>query len=108
MERKTYNLPNQLKTVSTYYQNVIHLQAAKTLVNKGYDPEIIDICSLKPFDMDTIGQSVKKTHRVLIVEECMGTGGIGASLRATMNLIPPLVASHHRMYQPPVLVLWRS
>jgi len=60
------------------------LQAAKTLVNKGYDPEIIDIRSLKPFDMYTIGQSVKKTHRVLIVEECMRTGGIGASLRATI------------------------
>jgi pyruvate dehydrogenase E1 component beta subunit len=60
------------------------LQAAKTLVNKGYDPEIIDIRSLKPFDMYTIGQSVKKTHRVLIVEECMRTGGIGASLRAAI------------------------
>ncbi|BBN13095.1 pyruvate dehydrogenase E1 component subunit beta [Marchantia polymorpha subsp. ruderalis] len=60
------------------------LQAAKTLVNKGYDPEIIDIRSLKPFDMFTIGNSVKKTHKVLIVEECMRTGGIGASLRAAI------------------------
>lgn len=62
----------------------IWVQAAKTLVNKGYDPEIIDIRSLKPFDMYTIGQSIKKTHRVLIVEECMRTGGIGASLRAAI------------------------
>lgn len=60
------------------------MQAAKTLVNNGYDPEVIDIRSLKPFDLCTIGNSVKKTHRVLIVEECMRTGGIGASLRSAI------------------------
>ncbi|KAF2316712.1 hypothetical protein GH714_042053 [Hevea brasiliensis] len=59
--------------------------AAKTLVNKGYDPEVIDIRSLKPFDLYTIGNSVKKSHRVLIVEECMRTGGIGASLTAAIT-----------------------
>ena len=41
--------------------------------------------SLKPFDMETITKSVKKTRRVLIVEECMKTGGIGASLSAQIN-----------------------
>ncbi|CAL4926405.1 unnamed protein product [Urochloa decumbens] len=40
--------------------------------------------SLKPFDLHTIGNSIKKTHRVLIVEECMRTGGIGASLRSAI------------------------
>jgi pyruvate dehydrogenase E1 component beta subunit len=39
---------------------------------------------LKPFDLHTIGNSIKKTHRVLIVEECMRTGGIGASLRSAI------------------------
>ncbi|PPR83436.1 hypothetical protein GOBAR_AA37274 [Gossypium barbadense] len=47
--------------------------------------EVIDIRSLKPFDLYTIGNSVKKTHRVLIVEECMRTGGIGASLIAAIT-----------------------
>lgn len=47
------------------------MQAVKTLVDRGYDPKIIDIRSLKPFDMYTIRESVKKTHRVLIVEEYM-------------------------------------
>ncbi|CAN6553366.1 unnamed protein product [Malus baccata var. baccata] len=42
--------------------------------------------SLKPFDLHTIGNSVKKTHRVLIVEECMRTGGIGASLTAAITV----------------------
>lgn len=53
-------------------------------MNKGYDPEVIDIRSLKPFDVYNTGKSVKKTHRVLNVEECMRTGGIGASLRAAI------------------------
>lgn len=73
-------------TILTYSRMRYHvMQAAKTLVNKGYDPEVIDIRSLKPFDLYTIGNSVKKTHRVVIVEECMRTGGIGASLTAAIN-----------------------
>ncbi|MQL73798.1 hypothetical protein Taro_006155 [Colocasia esculenta] len=77
--------PGEHVTILTYSRMRYHvMQAAKTLVNKGYDPEVIDIRSLKPFDLYTIGNSVKKTHRVLIVEECMRTGGIGASLRAAI------------------------
>ncbi|KAH0893773.1 hypothetical protein HID58_056202 [Brassica napus] len=78
--------PGEHITILTYSRMRYHvMQAAKTLVNKGYDPEVIDIRSLKPFDLYTIGNSVKKTHRVLIVEECMRTGGIGASLTAAIN-----------------------
>ncbi|KAK9936791.1 hypothetical protein M0R45_013615 [Rubus argutus] len=67
--------PGEHVTILTYSRMRYHvMQAAKTLVNKGYDPEVIDIRSLKPFDLHTIGNSVKKTHRVLIVEECMRTG----------------------------------
>lgn len=72
-------------TILTYSRMRHHvLQATKTLLYKGYDPEIIDIISLKPIDLGTIGKSIKKTHKVLIVEECMRTGGIGASLRAAI------------------------
>ncbi|KAI7728486.1 hypothetical protein M8C21_011439, partial [Ambrosia artemisiifolia] len=78
--------PGEHVTILTYSRMRYHvMQAAKTLVNKGYDPEVIDIRSLKPFDLHTIGNSIKKTHRVLIVEECMRTGGIGASLTAAIN-----------------------
>ncbi|KAJ8513894.1 hypothetical protein OPV22_004328 [Ensete ventricosum] len=50
------------------------MQATETLVNESSDPEVIDVRSLKPFDLYSIGKSVKKTHCVLIVEECMRTG----------------------------------
>jgi pyruvate dehydrogenase E1 component beta subunit len=73
-------------TLLTYSRMRHHcIQAAKTLEQQGYDPEIIDLISLKPFDMETIRESVKKTHRVIIVEECMKTGGIGAELVALIN-----------------------
>lgn len=35
--------------------------------------------------METISKSIKKTRKALIVEECMKTGGIGASLSAVIN-----------------------
>ena len=54
-------------------------------VLQGYDPEVVDLISLKPFDMEQISKSVAKTNRVVIVEECMKTGGIGASLSAVIN-----------------------
>lgn len=61
------------------------LQAVEKLVSEGYNPEVIDLISLKPLDIRTVGESVKKTHRVIIVEECMKTGGIGAELSAQIT-----------------------
>lgn len=73
-------------TLLTYSRMRHHCtQAAKKLVEEGYDPEIIDLISLKPFDMEAIAQSIRKTHRVIVVEECMRTGGIGAELVASIN-----------------------
>jgi pyruvate dehydrogenase E1 component beta subunit len=77
--------PGKDVTILTYSRMRHHcLQALKQIEKDGYDPEIIDLISLKPFDMETIGASIRKTHRVIIVEECMKTGGIAAEL---MSLI---------------------
>lgn len=73
-------------TILTYSRMRHHvLQALPKLVKEGFDPEVIDLISLKPLDMETISASVRKTHRVIIVEECMKTGGIGAELIASIN-----------------------
>lgn len=73
-------------TVLTYSRMRYHVvQAVEGLVNEGYDPEIIDLISLKPLDIDTIMSSIQKTHKAIIVEECMKTGGIGAELVAQIN-----------------------
>ena len=73
-------------TILTYSRMRHHvLQAVPALVKEGYDPEVIDLISLKPLDMETIGESIRKTHKVIIVEECMKTGGIGAELIASIS-----------------------
>jgi pyruvate dehydrogenase E1 component beta subunit len=73
-------------TILTYSRMRHHvMQAVKTLEKEGFDPEVIDLLSLKPLDFETIGASIHKTHRVIIVEECMRTGGIGAEIVASIN-----------------------
>jgi 2-oxoisovalerate dehydrogenase E1 component len=49
---------------------------------EGLDAEVIDVRSLSPIDWDTIGASVRKTGRVVIVEEGPITGGVGAEIAA--------------------------
>nr|YP_009628663.1 pyruvate dehydrogenase E1 beta subunit [Acrochaetium secundatum]QBX88446.1 pyruvate dehydrogenase E1 beta subunit [Acrochaetium secundatum] len=73
-------------TILTYSRMRHHvIQAVEILSNEGYDPEVVDLISLKPLDMNTIAKSIMKTHLVLIVEECMKTAGIGAELIAQIN-----------------------
>jgi pyruvate dehydrogenase E1 component beta subunit len=78
--------PGKDVTILTYsrmrYQVLL---AVKQLEAEGYDPEVIDLISLKPLDFETIGASIRKTHRVVIVEEGMRTGSIGAELTASIN-----------------------
>lgn len=56
--------------------------AADSLAQEGIEAEVIDARSLSPFDYDTIGASVRKTGRVVIVEEGPKTGGVSAELAA--------------------------
>ncbi len=49
------------------------------------NPEIIDIRTIKPLDTETIVNSVKKTHRLLVVYEGCLTGGIGNEIIARIT-----------------------
>src|ERR671916_676551 len=54
------------------------LRAADTLAEDGFEAEVIDLRSLRPFDEDTIVESVEKTHRAVAVQEqWRGVGGAG-------------------------------
>jgi pyruvate dehydrogenase E1 component beta subunit len=78
--------PGKDITILTYSRMRHHvIQALKAIEADGYDPEVIDLISLKPIDYETIGASIKKTHKVIIVEECMRTGGIAAEVIASIN-----------------------
>lgn len=73
-------------TILTYSRMRYVVEAAvKEAVALGYDPEVIDLIALKPFDQGAIATSVAKTHRVIIVEECMRSGGIGASVSSWIS-----------------------
>jgi pyruvate/2-oxoglutarate/acetoin dehydrogenase E1 component len=58
------------------------LDAARQLAEEGIAAEVIDVRSLAPIDYETIGDSVKKTGRVVIVEEGPKTGGVSAEIAA--------------------------
>lgn len=68
-------------TVITYSRMLYPtLEAAKRLAEEGVEIEVIDPRTLLPLDMETIAESVRKTHRAIIVEEDTKTGGTGAEL----------------------------
>lgn len=54
------------------------LDAATELEKDGISVEVVDPRTLLPFDIDTIAESVRKTNRVILVEEGCRTGGTGA------------------------------
>jgi pyruvate/2-oxoglutarate/acetoin dehydrogenase E1 component len=72
-------------------------QSAEALAAEGIDAEVIDVRSLSPIDYATIGESVKKTGRVVVVEEGPKTGGVSAEIAAGImerfgeSLLAPVV-----------------
>lgn len=60
------------------------LEAAETLAAEGIDAEVIDLRSLRPFDLPAIIESVKRTSRLLCVYEGVKTLGIGAEIAAAI------------------------
>jgi len=56
------------------------MQAAEKLAEQGISAEVINLRSLRPLDIDTIVASVKKTNRVVTLEEGWPFAGIGAEL----------------------------
>ncbi len=59
-------------------------QATEKLVAAGVDVELIDLRTLRPMDIGTVVESVKKTGRIVTVEEGWPQGGIGAEIAAQL------------------------
>jgi pyruvate dehydrogenase E1 component beta subunit len=58
------------------------LKAAEELAKEGIEAEVIDLRTLRPMDTDTIVASVKKTNRLVTVEEGWRQSGVGAEIAA--------------------------
>jgi pyruvate dehydrogenase E1 component beta subunit len=69
-------------TIVTYGRPaILSLAAAEVLQQEhGISAEVVDLRSIRPLDMDAVLASVRKTHRVLIVEEQKPFCGVGAQL----------------------------
>jgi len=61
------------------------LEAAEILNSKGISAEVVNLRTLRPLDIETIINSVKKTNRVVTCEEGFPFSGIGAEISAVIN-----------------------
>jgi pyruvate dehydrogenase E1 component beta subunit len=62
------------------------LEAAEKLAEMGIDAEIIDLRTLRPLDTDTVIESVKKTNRIVTVEQAWPVCSIGSHIAAVVAL----------------------
>ncbi|MGD9980600.1 MAG: pyruvate dehydrogenase complex E1 component subunit beta [Hyphomonadaceae bacterium] len=77
------------------------LKAADELSKQGIEAEVIDLRTLRPLDADTILESVRKTNRIVTVEEGWGQSGVGAEIcaRVTADAFDYLDAPPTRVHQ---------
>src|SRR5215213_5957905 len=60
------------------------LKAAEKLQQEGIEAEVIDLRTIRPLDVETIVESVKKTNRIVSVEEGWPQSGMGSEIAAVM------------------------
>jgi len=73
--------PGTACTIVAYSRTThVALEAAAVLEKEGIDVEIVDLRSLRPLDEDTVAESVRKTHRCVVVHEGWPYGGVGAEI----------------------------
>eukprot|EP00640_Fibrocapsa_japonica_P000566 CAMPEP_0113943642 /NCGR_PEP_ID=MMETSP1339-20121228/26943_1 /TAXON_ID=94617 /ORGANISM="Fibrocapsa japonica" /LENGTH=806 /DNA_ID=CAMNT_0000948579 /DNA_START=83 /DNA_END=2503 /DNA_ORIENTATION=- /assembly_acc=CAM_ASM_000762 len=73
-------------TVLTYLHGVKEAQVAlESILEEGGDMDLIEMRSMKPLDMDTIRDSLQRTHKVVILDESTTSGGVGATISAAIS-----------------------
>jgi pyruvate/2-oxoglutarate/acetoin dehydrogenase E1 component len=88
------------------YSYMVHtaLSAAEILKEEGVDVEVVDLRTLRPMDTEVMMESIKKTHRVVVLHEACITGGIGGEIvaRIAENVFDYIDAPIVRMGVPDV------
>jgi pyruvate dehydrogenase E1 component beta subunit len=75
---------NDVTIVSWSMGMTYALKAADELAKDGISAEVIDMRTLRPLDIDTVIESVKKTSRIVTVEEGWRQSGVGAEIAALL------------------------
>lgn len=74
-------------TVVSFARGMVYaLEAAARLAKEGIDIEVIDLRTLRPLDLDTILASVRKTNRLVTVEEAWPVCSIGSEICAQVAM----------------------
>jgi 2-oxoisovalerate dehydrogenase E1 component beta subunit len=72
-------------TAITYgYMRVVTMEAAARLAGEGIEVEVIDLRTLRPWDVDACLTSVRNTGRAAVIYEANRTGGFGAEVAAEL------------------------
>jgi pyruvate dehydrogenase E1 component beta subunit len=78
--------PGKDVTIVSWSRGMVYaLDAAKTLEAEGIDAEVIDLRTLRPLDMETVLASVKKTNRIVTVEEAWPVCSLGSEICARVT-----------------------
>jgi pyruvate/2-oxoglutarate/acetoin dehydrogenase E1 component len=85
LDRAAIRRPGRDVSIVTYGGSVGKaIQAAGTLAAEGVEAEVIDLRTLRPLDMGTVLDSVRKTHRAVIVDEGWKSGSLSAEIAARL------------------------
>ncbi|MDM7917288.1 MAG: alpha-ketoacid dehydrogenase subunit beta [Candidatus Eisenbacteria bacterium] len=75
--------PGRDAGIVTYGSGVhLALAAAEALAQEGIEVEVHDLRTLVPYDRESLSETVRRTHRVLVLHEASMTGGFGAEIAA--------------------------
>ncbi len=112
--KKTYTVPigkavkprigSDITLVTLSYSVELALESAAEVAKEGIDVEIIDLRSLVPLDIETVLQSVRKTQRLLVVDEDYQSFGVSGEIitRVVENIEPTSLKQIKRHAVPDV------
>jgi len=79
--------PGAHVTIVSFARGMIYaLDAAEQLAKEGIEAEVIDLRTLRPLDLETIVASVKKTNRIVTVEEAWPVCSVGSEICAQVAM----------------------
>jgi pyruvate dehydrogenase E1 component beta subunit len=78
--------PGKHVTLVAWHRMVaVCIEAAEQLAEEGIEAEVIDLRSLRPIDLPLLLESLKRTHRAVVVEEDCRYSGAGAEIAAALT-----------------------
>jgi pyruvate dehydrogenase E1 component beta subunit len=79
--------PGTHVTIVSFARGMVYaLEAAEQLAKEGIEAEVIDLRTLRPLDLETVIASVRKTNRIVTVEEAWPVCSVGSEICAQVAI----------------------